>query len=128
MAEIYDMTASVSITNAVESCELNQEVRQIVNYARNGTVYLQNLGNPKKYYNVICHATRSQVVLLETAWASGNMLRVNLLNEAGTADRVCYGRIIEFEKDYLGYLYDGSSRKDYYKINLKLAYFEITQG
>lgn len=128
MAELYDMTASVSITNAVESCELNQEVRQIVNYARNGTVYLQNLGNPKKSYNVICHATRSQVVLLETAWASGNMLRVNLLNEAGTADRVCYGRVIEFEKDYLGYLYDGSSWKDYYKINLKLAYFETAQG
>ena len=124
MAEIYDMTASTSITHAVESCELNQEVRQIVNYARNGTIYLQNLGTPKKYYDVICHATRAQVTLLETAWASGNVLRVNILNEEGNADRISYGRIIEFDKDYIGYLFDRNTWHDYYKVTLKLAYMQ----
>lgn len=124
MAEIYDMTASTSITHAVESCELNQEVRQIVNYARNGTIYLQNLGTPKKTYEVICHATRAQVTLLETAWASGNVLRVNIRNEEGHADRISYGRIIEFDKDYIGYLFDRNAWHDYYKVTLKLAYMQ----
>lgn len=122
MAEIYDMTGSRSITKAVESCELVKEVRQIVNYARDGTAYIQIIGSPKQVYEVICHATRTQVGYLETAWASGNLLRVNILNEAGNADRLCYGRIIEFEKDYLGYMYNGVDWLDYYKITMKMAY------
>lgn len=124
MAEIYDMTAQTSITNAVESCDPYQEVRQILNYTRSGMAYLQILGSPKKTYEVICHATRAQVTLLETAWASGNVLRVNILNEEGNADRISYGRIIEFDKDYIGYLFDRNTWHDYYKVTLKLAYMQ----
>ena len=126
MAEIYNMTTTTSITHAVESCDIKQEVRQILNYGRDGTAYLQITGSPKKYYEVICHATRTQVTLLESAWASGDLLRVNVLNEAGNADRISYGRIIEFDKDYIGYLFDRDSWKDYYKITLKLVYETYT--
>lgn len=126
MAEIYDMTAQTSITNAVESCDPYQEVRQILNYTRAGTAYLQILGSPKKTYEVICHATRAQVTLLETAWASGNLLRVNVLNEEGNADRISYGRIIEFNKEYIGYLFDRNAWHDYYKVTLKMVYINYT--
>lgn len=126
MAEIYDMTASTSITHAVESCDLQQEVKQILNYTRDGTAYLQIIGLPKKVYEVICHATRAQVTLLETAWASGNLLRVNVLNEEGNADRISYGRIIEFNKEYIGYLFDRNTWHDYYKVTLKMVYINYT--
>lgn len=124
MAEVYDMTAQASITHAVESCDLNQEVRQVLNYDRNGTVYMQIIGSPKKTYEVICHATRAQVTLFETAWASGNLLRVNVRNEDQNIERVSYGRIIEFEKDYIGFLYDREAWHDYYKVTVKLSYEE----
>lgn len=126
MAEIYDMTAHTSITNAVESCELKQEVRQIINYSRTGTVYIQMTSLPTKTYEVVCHATRAQVTLLETSWASGNLLRVNMLNEERNADRICYGRIIEFDKEFLGNLFNGAECKDYYKINFKMVYENYT--
>lgn len=124
MASIYDMTASATLTTAVERCDLNQEVTQILNYARNGTAYLQIIGSPRKTYEVICYATRAQVPLFETAWANGNRIRVTVRNDEGNQDRLCFGYIIEFEKDYMGYLYDRSGWKDYYKITMKLLYTE----
>lgn len=127
MAEIYDMTANISITNAVEYCDLKNEVPQIVNYARNGAVFIQILGSPKKFYEVVCHVTKAQVTLLETAWASGNLIKVTFLNDEGTGNTLSYGRIIDFEKDHMGYLFDRTTWHNYYKVNLKLAYEEVTQ-
>lgn len=120
MAELFDLTANTLITNAVESCESADEINQVLNYARDGTVYLQIIGSPRKAYDVICHATRIQEALLESAWASGNLLRVTMSYDGTT--RIAYGRIIELDKDYIGNRWDGTEWEDYYKLTLKLAY------
>lgn len=121
MAELYDEITHASLTNIVESCEEAQEVNQIVNYARDGTTFLQILGSPKKKYTVICYATRTQEALIESAWASGNMLKVTMSGENGNS-RLSYGRIIELQKDLMANMWDGVARRDYYKVTLTLLH------
>lgn len=120
MAELYDCNTSTSITPIVESCELNQEINQVVTYSTNGTPYMQIIGNPRKSYSVICYATRTQVSLIETAWANGNLIRITMTS--GTY----YGYIFEFSKspvfDKNNLVFDGSGYNEYYKIELKLMF------
>lgn len=115
MAELYDISASQLITNIVESCEPESELNQIVNYNRNGEVYIQIIGNPKVVYDVVCYIPRSMVSTLETGWSSGNIYRITMSH--GTYN----GRIIELSKDYIYNVFDGTTRQDYCKVNLKLA-------
>ena len=121
MAELYDMTAGVSITNIVESCEEEREVNQVLNYARDGTIHLQIIGSPRIKYRLICYATRSQKTLLDTAWAAGNQLRITMAAPAGSSQaRVMYGRIIEFDPELMANMWDGVTRQDYYKTTITL--------
>lgn len=120
MAELYDVTASQSLTDLVESCECNQELNQIVMHSRSGEAYMQIIGSPKKTYSVVCHATRSQVVKIETAWAAGNLIRITM--SSGTY----YGRIFEFSKNPLfegnNLAFNGLTQEEYFKVELKLTY------
>ena len=120
MAELYDVTSSTSITPIVESCELNQELNQVVTYSTAGTAYMQIIGQPRKSYSVVCYATRTQVISIETAWASGNLIRITM--SSGTY----YGYIAEFSKnpvfDQNNLAFDGVDWNEYFKIELKLIY------
>ena len=120
MAELYDMTTSTSITPIVESCEMNQELNQVVTYSTAGTMYMQIIGQPRKSYSVVCYATRTQVVSIETAWSSGNLIRITMTG--GTY----YGYVIEFSKNPVfeqnNLAFDGTAYNEYYKVELKLAY------
>ena len=120
MAELYDMTATQSLTDLVESCECNNEVNQVVMYSRSGAAYMQIIGSPKKTYSVVCHATRSEVTNIETAWASGHLIKVTMTS--GTY----YGRIFEFSKNALfegsNLAFNGATTEEYFKVEFKLTY------
>ena len=115
MAEIYDLTTSASITNAVESFDSKAEVKQIVNYSRTGTVYIQSTGERRTTYKVECYCTLTQEGSLENAWNNGDTLRVTF------GGNTYNGKIIEYEKEKIPNVFDGQTRQDYYKITLTLA-------
>lgn len=120
MAELYDVTSSQTLTALVESCECNNELNQVVMYSRTGTAYMQIIGGPRKAYSVVCHATRSEVTNIETAWASGHLIRITMTS--GTY----YGRIFEFSKNPLfegnNLAFNGATTEEYFKVELKLTY------
>lgn len=120
MAELYDATSSQVLTALVESCECNSELNQVVMYSRSGTAYVQIIGSPRKTYSIVCHATRTEVTNIETAWASGNLIRVTM--SSGTY----YGRIFEFSKNPLfegnNLAFNGVTQEEYFKVELKLTY------
>jgi hypothetical protein len=120
MAEMYDVTASQSLTPIVESCECNQEINQVVMHSRSGDTYMQIIGGPRKTYSVVCYVTRAQVTNIETAWQYGNLIRITM--SSGTY----YGRIYEFSKNPLfdgnNMVFNGSTYEEYFKIEMRLTY------
>lgn len=114
MAEMRDMTTSTTLTALVESCEPSQSINQIVNYARNGTAYIQIIGSPKTTYDVICYVTRSVLATVETAWHNGDTIKIEVHH--GTY----YGIITEFQKSIISG-YNPYVSGDYFKLELKLA-------
>lgn len=122
MAELYNNATSTTLTNLVESCEVNQELNQVVNYSRSGKMYMQILGDPKISYSVVCYAKREEVTNIESAWALGQLIKITISH--GTY----YGIIYEYNKnpvvDKVNMVFDGSENAEYFKIELKLGYCE----
>lgn len=115
------------LTTLVEKCETNIEPYQIVNYSITGQLYMQIIGEPRKSYSVTCHATKSQMESIETAWYVGALIKV--VTDGGTS--VCYGRIIECSRERLGdnsnLFFDGTGWNEYYKMELKLGHMSTPQ-
>ena len=107
MAELYDITTATLITPIVESLEKHPEINQVVNYNFAGELYLQIIGSPKNKYEVVCYAPRDKTNLLETAWTSGDTIRITMSH--GTY----YGKIIDFQKSTLP--------QNYFKMELTLS-------
>lgn len=120
MAQLYDINASSNITNIVESCELNIEPNQIVQYSISGDTYMQIIGGPKKKYSVVCYVVRSGISSLEQAWANGNKIRVMMSH--GTYYGYIMDLTIDPVFDHMNLAFDGKSYKEYFKVELTLAY------
>ena len=122
MAELYDLTTSASLTNAVESFDSKAEVKQIVNYSRDGTVYIQTTSARRITYKVECYCTTTQEGILETAWYNGDTIRITFGENNYT------GVIIEYDKEKIPSVFDGQIRQDYYKLTLTLAKVTVSSS
>lgn len=78
MAELYDVTRSLSITPIVTSIDDAQEVTRVVSKSLSGQTYIQVIGNPVKSYTVTCAVTTTGKEALRIAEAQCDMLRVTV--------------------------------------------------
>lgn len=115
MAELYNLTSSTSITDIVESFDSKAEMKQIVNYSRSGMVYIQTTGERRTTYRVVCYGTLQQEGALENAWYNGDTIRITFNGSNYN------GKIIEYEKEKIPNVFDGTTRQDYYKVTLTFA-------
>lgn len=115
---MWDASVPIILTNAVESCESSQDINQIVNYAIDGTAYIQIVGSPKVSYDVICYVSRSKLPLAETAWHEGHSILIGIRNEEYR------GIITEFRKSIMpGMCTEDVNQvpEEFFKLELKLA-------
>lgn len=86
MAKLYDETAGVEISRYVQ-VEESPDVNQIISTALDGSVHIQIVGEPAVSYTGTVYVTRAGKAALQSAYAAGNLLRVEL--KRGTY----YGRL-----------------------------------
>lgn len=109
MARLYDENAAVEITKFV-TLEETVEDTQIENTALDGTYYLQTIGVPVVYYEIVAYVTRVGKMALQTAKSSGNVL-------TATIDRGAFsGRIAA-----KGLRFGDRLPHDYFKAEITLA-------
>jgi len=125
MAELFDITDNVLITNAVESVDTEVNVHQIVNHARDGSTYMQIIGTAETYHTVICTVTREQHFKILRAWGRGNLLRIiaqmNGYGDFPIASNTYYGRIVECSHEAIPNMWDGKFWQDYFRVTFKIA-------
>ena len=141
MPETEDFTAGLyckesdesewtKLTSIIESWNLEQEINQVTKYSRDGTFYMQIIGDPRKRYDLICYAKRAEATNIEAAWASGKQIR--FISYGLTHVYIGYGRIVEYSKDPVldqnNLTFDGTSWEEYYKITLSLNYEPHASG
>ena len=86
MSLLYDETAGVTISEYV-TMEQTPDQTQVISTSLDGSVYIQNIGEPQLYLSGDVYVDRPGKANIETAWTSGNLLRAELKH--GTY----YGRI-----------------------------------
>jgi fermentation-respiration switch protein FrsA (DUF1100 family) len=86
MSFLYDETAGVTISEYVTMEQTPDQV-QVISTSLDGSVYIQNIGEPQLYLSGDVYVDRAGKANIETAWEEGNLLRADLKH--GTY----YGRI-----------------------------------
>lgn len=86
MSLLHDETAGVDISEYV-TMEQAPDQTQVISTSLDGSVYIQNIGEPQLYLSGAVYVDRAGKANIETAWNEGNLLRADLKH--GTY----YGRI-----------------------------------
>lgn len=125
MAELRNNVTSEILTYAVESCDRTMGVNQVVNFARDGSLYIQNLGTAKVEYTVVCVGDRNFKDKIEQCYESGTELSVKTQADglAGVSriNLYCFGYITNLSHETYSGVFDGAYCKDYFKFTLTLA-------
>ena len=109
MALLHDNTTQTVITQYI-SLEETIEDTQIENASLDGTYYLQSVGVPVVYYEIVAYVTRAGKAALQNAKSNGNLL-------TATIDRGTYsGRITA-----KGLKCGNRLPRDYFKAEITLA-------
>lgn len=86
MSLLHDETAGVDISEYV-TMEQAPDQTQVISTSLDGSVYIQNIGEPQLYLSGAVYVDRAGKADIETAWDEGNLIRADLKH--GTY----YGRI-----------------------------------
>ena len=109
MARLYDENAAVEITTFI-TLEETAEDTQIESTGLDGTYYLQTIGNPIVYYEIVAYVTRAGKMALQSAKSNGSLLTATI--ERGTY----HGRIAA-----KGLKFGDRLPQDYFKAEITLA-------